>query len=75
MMGDQAALLDDVVTRRCPDLGRPPALEEMASLPEILRDRLRRAVVDEMCEQDRSDPQADRRALMLEQLLVRLDAA
>lgn len=72
MIDVDVALIEDVIARRCPELiGR---LDQLADgLSDDVRDLLRRAIVDEMCEQAPDDPQAGRRALVLEGLLLRLD--
>lgn len=64
------ALLGAILARRDPDL--IPALDDVAARPlsDNERKRIRRAVIDELCELP-SDA-SDRRALDLEELLIHL---
>ena len=64
------ALLGVVLARRDPDL--VPLLDRSAagSLTDDERERIRRAVVDELCELP--EDAGDRRALELEELLIHL---
>ena len=66
-------LLGSVVARRAPDLTRAVARMSEIDLTAQERDRVRRAVVDELCELP--DGGAGRRALELEELLIRLGRA
>lgn len=66
----EIALLGAILARRDPDL--VPLIERVGSEPlaEQERERIRRAVVDELCELP--ETAGDRRALELEELLIRL---
>ncbi len=68
----ELALLGDVLARRDPGLA--PILDRIGSRPldAAERQRLRRAIVDELCELPNS---SDRRALELEELLIHLNEA
>lgn len=66
-------LLRVVVARRAPDLSDAVARLGEADLTPHERDRIRRAVVDELCELPGEGD--GRRALELEELLIRLGRA
>ncbi len=65
-------LLRAVVARRAPDLDRAVARLGEADLTSQEREGIRRAVVDELCELPGEG--GGRRALELEELLIRLGA-
>ena len=69
----ELALLGAILARRDPDL--VPVVERLdrVRLTENERDRVRRAVVDELCELP--DGSSDRRALELEEILIHLGRA
>ena len=66
---NEITLLGEILARRDPDLA--PAIERLSSgsLETSERERIRRAIVDELCELPES---AGRRALELEELLIHL---
>lgn len=69
LVASELALVRDIVARRAPDLA--DAVERIAHGPldDALRERIRRTVVDELCELPDT---AGRHALELEELLIHL---
>jgi hypothetical protein len=66
----ELALLGAVLARRDPDMVSVVERMDVAPLTEEQRDRLRRAIVDELCELP--DGSSDRQALELEEILIHL---
>ncbi len=66
----ELAILGSILARRDPDL--VPVIERVGDVPltDDERERIRRAVVDELCELP--EGASDRRALELEDLLIQL---
>lgn len=69
LLQSEIAVLGDIVSRRAPELS--PAVERIGSVPvdPADRDRIKRAIVDELCELPVG---TGRRALELEGILGRL---
>lgn len=70
LMLSELALLGAILSRRDPDLAPIVERTDIAGLTDEQRQRIRRAIVDELCELPESA--SDRRALELEELLIRL---
>jgi hypothetical protein len=68
---DERSLLVEILSRRDPGLVEAIERLEGGPVPGSERERIKRAVVDELCELPQSD---GRRALALEELLIRLGA-
>lgn len=66
----ELTLLGGILARRDPDL--VPVIDRIGAVPLAAeeRDRIRRAIVDELCELPEGS--SDRRALELEELLIHL---
>lgn len=75
VVGAELSLLETIVARRCPDLAGTLDQVGPEKLPADVRLRIRRAIVDEMCEQVPGDRSGDRRALELEELLIHVGGA
>lgn len=73
LMLSELALLGAILSRRDPDLARIVERLDVAGLTQEQRERVRRAIVDELCELP--EGASDRSALELEELLIRLGRA
>lgn len=71
LVRDEIALLEGILARRCPELLGLIDRIGVEPLAEDERERIRQAVVDEMCE-ERPGTDADRRELEMEELLIRI---
>jgi hypothetical protein len=73
LVPSELALLGTVLARRDPDLVSVVERKDLVELTNEERDRVRRAVVDELCELPSGT--SDRRALELEEILIHLGRA
>lgn len=73
LVESELALLSAVLTRRDPQIATVVDRMELAPLTHAERERVRRAVVDELCELPKDGH--DRRALELEEILIYLGTA
>jgi hypothetical protein len=73
LVPSELALLGTVLARRDPDLVSVVERMDLVELTKEERDRVRRAIVDELCELPNGT--SDRRALELEEILIHLGRA
>lgn len=72
-MLSELALLGAVLARRAPDLVKVVERMDIVPLTDDERERVRRAIVDELCELP--DGSSGRTALQLEEILIHLGRA